>query len=82
MPSNTDKDVVECVSIGGTIIDLGTISPELRRQYRQASLKLGRLDVAKAELKRIGEAILIEQAFKRAPVVKGDHAVMKALMKR
>jgi len=90
--NNTDNDVVECVSINGTLIDLRDVSHDLRRQYHAASRKVGRHDRARDELRQVGEAILAEQAPNLATKafaaahkqsrVRGDHAVLDKLMKR
>ncbi|MFZ3353136.1 MAG: hypothetical protein WA268_19975 [Xanthobacteraceae bacterium] len=82
--SNTNEDLIECISIRGCIIDLRDVSHELRRQYHLATKGVGRLDRARDELKRVGEAILAEQlprlAIKYAPAVRGSRAVATRLM--
>jgi hypothetical protein len=75
----TDDDVIECVSIHGTLVDLRNVSPILRDQWRAASRRVGKAEQAKSELQRVGQAILAEQAIKSAPVTRGDHAVMAKL---
>ncbi len=72
-------DVVEMVSVGGKLVDLRTISPNLRREYHAASRRVARGEAARTELNAIGQAILGEQAVKAAPAIRGDHAVMAKL---
>jgi len=74
-----DSDVIECVSIHGTVIDLRRVSPNLRDRYRAASRRVGYHEDARDELNRVGEAILVEQAIKVAPRFSGKHAVEKLL---
>jgi hypothetical protein len=74
--------VIECVSINGTLVDLRNVSPVLRAHYHAVSRRVARHESAKAELQGIGQQILAEQAIKAAPRAQGDHAVMRALMKR
>ena len=84
MSNINDDGAIECVSIKGVIIDLRDVSHDLRRQYYLATKAIGRLDRAKDELKRLGEAILAEQlprlAIKHAPAVRGGHAVAAKLL--
>jgi hypothetical protein len=84
MNNTDDRDLIECISIRGVIIDLRDVSHELRRAYHLATRSVGRLDKARDELKRVGEAILAEQlprlAIKHAPAVRGSRAVATRLM--
>jgi hypothetical protein len=75
------SDTIEIESVLGTLVDMRKVSPTLRQQYRTVSRAITRHERAQAELKRIGQAILSEQAIKTAPKVQGDHAVMAKLMK-
>lgn len=83
--SNDNDSVIECVSIGGQIIELNTVSHDLQRQYRAACAAVGRGDKARAALNDVGARILAEKmpdiAIKAAPVVRGDHAVMAKLLR-
>ena len=60
--SNNDDGVVECISVGGIIIDLRDVSHPLRQKYHAAARAVGRGDKARDELNRVGQAILNEQA--------------------
>lgn len=60
--NNNDKDVLEFASIGGVLVDLSTVSHNLRSRFHAAARAAGKGDKARDELKRIGEAILAEQA--------------------
>jgi hypothetical protein len=71
---------MEIVTVRGVLIDLKKVSPALRQQYRVASRAVGRIEQAQAELDRIGQEILAEQAFKVAPKLQGNHAVAARLM--
>lgn len=62
MSNNDDNDVIECISINGTIIDLRDVSHTLRQQYHTASRAVGRSDRARDHLKAVGEKILAERA--------------------
>lgn len=87
MSNNTnDRDVRECISVNGVVIDLGDVSHNLRSQYHSVSRRLGMHAEAQDELKEIGERILAEvfpkMAMKAAvrSKVSGDHAVASRLM--
>jgi hypothetical protein len=89
--AKTGDDVIECISIGGILIDLRNVSPELRRAYHSASKRVGNHEAARAHLNAVGQAILAEQAPNLATKafatahkqsrVSGDHAVASRLMK-
>jgi hypothetical protein len=80
----TDDDVIECASIHGVLVDLRTVSPTLRDQWRAAQRRVGKAEQAKAELDRVGETILQEQLIKHALAtpIRGNHAVAKRLAAR
>jgi len=59
---NNDQDVVECISVNGVIIDLSTVSHNLRTRFHTAARAAGKGDKAREQLKQIGEQILQEQA--------------------
>jgi hypothetical protein len=75
------SDTIEIETVQGVLVDMRKISAALRQQYRAASRAVSRHERAQAELKRIGQQILAEQAFKLTPAVRGDHAVASRLMK-
>jgi hypothetical protein len=58
---NSDDGVVECVSVNGVIIDLSTVSHNLRTRFHSAARAAGKGDKARQQMKEIGEAILAEQ---------------------
>ncbi len=76
---DSDDGVIECVSIGGKLVDLRTVSPTLRREYHAAGRRVARGEAARSELNSICQAILGEQAVKAAPAIRGDHAVLAKL---
>jgi hypothetical protein len=77
--SKVRDDVIECVSIGGTLIDLRTVSPALRARYHAVSRRVGHYEAAKADLKDVGKEIIAEQAVKVAPRKSGRDAVSKLM---
>jgi hypothetical protein len=89
---NGDDGLIECVSVGGVLIDLRDVSHNLRQQYHATAKRVGRGDRARQELQSIGEQILAEQAPNLATKafatahkqsrVRGDHAVLDKLLKR
>jgi hypothetical protein len=77
-------DVTEIVQIGNHLVDLSTVSPELRSQYHRASQRVSRHQGAQAAMASVCQAILDEQAtqaIKACKPIRGDHAVAAALMK-
>jgi hypothetical protein len=62
MTTNNNDDVLEFASIGGVLVDLSTVSHNLRSRFHAAARAAGKGDKARDELKRIGEVILAEQA--------------------
>jgi hypothetical protein len=60
--TNDDQDVIECISVNGVIIDLSTVSHNLRTRFHTAARASGKGDKAREQMKQIGEAILAEQA--------------------
>jgi hypothetical protein len=59
---NSDDGVVECISVNGVIIDLSTVSHNLRTRFHSAARAAGKGDKARQQLKEIGEQILQERA--------------------
>lgn len=77
-------DVTEIVQIGDHLVDLSTVSSELRSAYHRASQRVARHQGAQNAMASVCQAILDEQAtqtIKAAKPIRGDHAVMAALMK-
>jgi hypothetical protein len=80
----SNADLTEIVQIGNHLVDLSTVSPELRSQYHRASQRVSRHQGAQAAMASVCQAILDEQAtmaIKAAKPVRGDHAVAATLMK-
>jgi 3-deoxy-D-manno-octulosonate 8-phosphate phosphatase KdsC-like HAD superfamily phosphatase len=80
----TKPDISEIVQIGDHLVDLSTVSPELRSQYHRASQRVSRHQGAQAAMASVCQAILDEQAtaaIKACKPIRGDREVFKALAK-
>jgi hypothetical protein len=75
--TKTAEDVIECVRIRGTVVDLRNVSPVLRAHYKAACRRVARHEAAKADLNALGQQILAEQSMKIAPRLSGHDAVAK-----